>query len=183
MNAFDRAYAETLANEGGYSRAGNPADPGGETWRGVSRRHWPGWPGWAIVDAAKERPGFPRTLAADAELDRLTREFYAENFWQRLRCGELPEAVAVELFDSGVNVGTSSATWLLQGGLFAVGEPVAVDGRIGPATLAAATRRADDTLFQLVWRGVQIGFYLCLGLKVNENLRANFNGWLARARR
>jgi len=181
VTGFERALVRTGAEEGRYSN--DPGDPGGETYRGVSRNRWPELSLWSIVDRAKRRADFPECLDADPVLRELVDEFYLARFWRPLRCSELPEEIALELYDSGVNVGTSIAPWLLQGGLHAAGEEITVDGNLGPATLAAATRRAADPTFARLWRAVQAGYYLCLGLKVNLNLKRNFAGWLARARR
>src|SRR3712207_6059069 len=60
QTSFDIALERTLEFEGWYSK--HPADPGGETYRGIARRHHPSWPGWALIDEAKQRPGFPGTL-------------------------------------------------------------------------------------------------------------------------
>lgn len=43
MTPFHRALAHTLAAEGWYTDSG-------PTYRGVDRRHWPEWGGWAIID-------------------------------------------------------------------------------------------------------------------------------------
>ncbi len=48
---FQKALAHTLEFEGGY--ANDPADSGGETFRGISRRNWPQWEGWPLIDQAK----------------------------------------------------------------------------------------------------------------------------------
>ena len=43
MTPFRRALAHTLAADGWYTGSG-------PTCRGVDRRHWPEWSGWAVVD-------------------------------------------------------------------------------------------------------------------------------------
>lgn len=40
---FHRALTHTLAAEGWYADSG-------PTYRGIDRRHWPEWEGWAIID-------------------------------------------------------------------------------------------------------------------------------------
>ena len=62
MAQFEPAFEKTMKFEGGY--ANNPADRGGETYRGIARKIWPGWNGWPLVDAAKQKAGFPGNLAA-----------------------------------------------------------------------------------------------------------------------
>lgn len=177
MTAFESALNKTLAREGLYSN--RPGDPGGETYAGCSRRRWPEWKGWPIVDSHKRDPGFPESLADDPNLARLVSEFYLTNFWHALRCNELPEPVAAKLFDVGVNLGVVPATRLLQVALRLAGEQVAQDGRMSPETLAAATRAHLTVLLDTV-RAAQAGYYVRL-VKDNPTLEQFLNGWLNRA--
>ena len=55
MANFNKAYKKTAASEGGYSN--DPEDPGLETYCGISRRHWPKWPGWKEIDRHKKTNG------------------------------------------------------------------------------------------------------------------------------
>ena len=43
MTPIHRALSHTLAAEGWYTDSG-------PTYRGIDRRHWPEWEGWAIID-------------------------------------------------------------------------------------------------------------------------------------
>ena len=79
----------------------------------------------------------PRGVAAD---------IYRRLYWTRPRFDAVAErspAIAGELFDTGANTGPSVATSFLQRALNALNRgardyaDIAVDGRIGPATLAA----------------------------------------------
>ena len=178
VTAFDKALAETLKREGEYSN--RPGDPGGETVFGISRRRWPEWKGWPLVDAHKRNPEFPAPLYVDPDLERLVGEFYLTNFWHTLRCNELPEPVAAKLFDVAVNLGTGPATRLLQVALAMAGDQVPTDGRMGPQTLAAATRAHLTVLLDTI-RAAQAGYYVRL-VKDNPSLEQFINGWLNRAR-
>jgi Putative secretion activating protein len=109
---FDRAVALILAHEGGY--ANDPNDPGGETNFGISKRAYP------TEDIAH--------LTADR-----AAAIYRRDYWTPLQCDALPWALAVQVFDHGVNAGCSGAVKLLQGSL-----GVADDGVIGPITLERA---------------------------------------------
>jgi hypothetical protein len=60
MNAMDVALGFTLGYEGEW--VNDPDDRGGETYRGISRVHWPKWAGWAIIDAEKQNEAFPSRL-------------------------------------------------------------------------------------------------------------------------
>jgi lysozyme family protein len=153
MNAiFDKTYGATVKIEGGYVH--DPADSGGETYRGISRRAWPDWPGWPRIDASKALVVQPLAalggvLAADAELQALVKEFYRAHFWNALRCHEvaaLSVDVAVEVFDTAVNAGSRRAVVILQRCLNALNRrgadypDLAADGDLGPVTLEALRR-------------------------------------------
>lgn len=87
---FDEALKQTLAFEGGY--ANDPDDRGGETFRGISRRSFPDWPGWALIDRAKrEGDRSARAINArfvgDMEMEGLVARLYRENFWNPFNGG------------------------------------------------------------------------------------------------
>lgn len=109
---FDRCLNEVLAHEGGY--VNDPKDPGGETNMGISRRAYP----------HEDIRGMTRARAA---------EIYRRDYWDAVRGDDLPFGLDLVAFDAAVNSGVSrGAKWLQQG----LG--VNPDGKIGPATLAAA---------------------------------------------
>ncbi|RME80559.1 MAG: hypothetical protein D6771_09350, partial [Zetaproteobacteria bacterium] len=125
MGLADAAIRWVIAHEGGY--ANDPRDPGGETKYGISKRSYP-----------------------DLDIAALTIEdaiaIYRRDWWDRYDYDALADAadaaVAVRTFDLAVNMGAHAAHALLQRALADCGEPVRVDGIIGPQTLAAC-RRAD----------------------------------------
>ena len=138
--SFDRALTAVLKMEGGYSN--NPKDPGGETFCGISRRFWPAWPGWVLVDRALRR-GEP--LMAVPGLSALVRQFYLTEFWVPLRCPEIdgtsPE-IAEELFEASVNTGRSNGVKFLQRALDVLSAGklyplLSHDGIIGQKTMTA----------------------------------------------
>jgi lysozyme family protein len=168
---FRSALRATFAFEGLYSD--DPRDPGGENYRGISRRAHPEWPGWRIIDRVRADPTFPACLAGDAQLDRLTADLYRDAYWQPLRCDELPPAIGAKLFDTAVNLGVDRSTRLLQ--QVCGVEP---DGVIGPETLRAAASDPVSLLGRL--RAAQGGYYR--GLTVgNPHLSIYLRGWLRRA--
>lgn len=123
-DAFDAALTEILIHEGGF--ANHPRDPGGMTNLGVTKRTWEAWTG---------KP------ASETEMRSLTREkvapLYRKNYWDAVRADDLPPALALVVFDFAVNAGPARAARYLQQ---VVG--VAMDGKIGPKTIAAV---AADT--------------------------------------
>lgn len=85
---FEKALKHTLAFEGGY--AYDPVDSGGETFRGISRRSWPGWPGWALIDQAKAEgcrsaKSINSRFAGDLKMERLVADFYYDAFWEKTK--------------------------------------------------------------------------------------------------
>ena len=60
MADFKKALTETLRHEGGY--VNDPKDPGGETYKGISRKNHPDWEGWNIIDEKKILSSFPINL-------------------------------------------------------------------------------------------------------------------------
>lgn len=108
---FDDAFTALLGHEGGY--VNHPADPGGETNWGVSKKTYP-----------------------NVDIKALTRDhakaIYLADFWTPAGCDRVPDGVAFDLFDTAVNSGVDKAVKMLQ---TAVG--VTPDGKLGPRTLAA----------------------------------------------
>lgn len=126
---IDQLIDDLIAREGGYSD--HPADRGGATrWgitRAVARQH--GFTGDMRI--------FPRDEAA---------AIYRRIYWQRPNFAAVAKrapALAAELFDTGANMGPAIAARFLQRALNALNRnardypDLAVDGAIGPATLAA----------------------------------------------
>lgn len=150
MADFLTAYAPLARYEGGWCN--DPADRGGETYAGIARHFFPDWPGWTVIDAARSHPSFrqgaaafSRHLAALPALTDAVRDWYRREWWDRLGLGNLPQALANEIFEQSVNLGKGGAGRLLQRVINAFNwdkarkQPLfpdlAVDGAIGPRTL------------------------------------------------
>lgn len=89
MADYNTIIGQILKSEGyrkgisvGY--VNDPDDRGGETIAGVSRRFWPSWRGWEIVDESKLKDNFPASLKDNAELFALVLKFYQTNFWNAI---------------------------------------------------------------------------------------------------
>lgn len=119
MTAFKDCLAIILKEEGGY--VNNPRDPGGITNLGVTKNTWEAWTHKPATEADM------RALTPD-----LVAPLYEARYWGVNRCGELPAALALCVFDFSVNAGPARAARYLQK-LVGVGW----DGQIGAATLAA----------------------------------------------
>ena len=119
--AFDVAVELILVHEGGY--VDHPSDPGGRTNYGISQRAYP-----------------------DLNIKELTRddaiEIYRRDYWVRCQCDKMPGGIALSVFDFAVNAGVTRAIRTLQ---YVLG--VAVDGVIGPKTLAAAQDAGAEEVY------------------------------------
>lgn len=117
--AFSEALECILQSEGGF--VNHPKDPGGMTNLGVTKRTWEEW---------TKRP------ASESEMRGLTQvkvaPLYKVRYWNRVAGDDLPPALALCVFDFGVNAGPGRAVKLLQRLVGAV-----VDGQAGKGTIAA----------------------------------------------
>jgi len=157
MADFNAAHAKVMGNEGCY--VNNPADAGGETYKGIARNFWKNWGGWKYVDGAKAnnvpQPAYGtleyrnyvaylnRCLVALTSLQQLVLDFYRMNFWDKYRLSEITDqALATWLYDHVVNGGARGAQWIQE----AAG--VTADGKVGSATIAAINAADPVTLLQ-----------------------------------
>jgi Glycosyl hydrolase 108/Predicted Peptidoglycan domain len=146
-----------MNNEGGY--ANSPADVGGETYKGISRRYWPAWGGWKNVDSAKismdPQPAYGTAayynyasrlngiLAQQTVLQQAVLDYYKKNFWDKYRVADIKDkAVATWLYDHVVNGGGKGAMWMQE----AAG--VTADGAVGPKTIQAINAADPPTLLR-----------------------------------
>ena len=118
--AFEDHIFKILEIEGGF--VDDPRDPGGATNFGICARSYPGV---TIEDLTKEQ----------------ATELYRRDFWNVIK-GEELEAISARLacvlLDTAIHSGPMRAGRLLQVTLRSLGHDLAIDGVIGPRTLAAA---------------------------------------------
>lgn len=88
MTAFDRAIEFVLKHEGDY--VDNPADPGGETNYGISKRAYPG------LDI--------KNLTVET-----AKEIYRQDYWQAAGCEALEWPLSLIVMDTAVNCGVDKA--------------------------------------------------------------------------
>lgn len=135
---FSLAYDIIKREEGGYANV--PGDRGGETYAGISRKNWPHWKGWPIIDKEKILKGgkLPWNYKLqDYNLEMLVKEFYLQ-YWNQAKAGLLnSQTLANIYFDHAVNGGPGGAVLLLQKALNSIGHALKVDGGFGEKTLAA----------------------------------------------
>lgn len=145
---FDICLAHVLRHEGGY--VDHPADPGGATNMGVTHKTLARWrqvsPWWDLPKQAVRDMGH-------GEAGQIYRALY----WNACRAENLPPGLDLAVFDFAVNSGPDRAIRSLQATL-----GVAVDGQVGPVTLAAVGR--GDTAQQInALCDRRLGFLKALG--------------------
>jgi len=138
---FTIAHKFTAKWEGGESD--HPDDGGGLTKYGVSLKFLGGLSGTQSNRDVLERMGIRLPITRQVIYD-LTRDQAASlfrwQFWDKLRLGLIPLRPAVVLYDAAVNSGPAQSIKLAQRGYnrcVAYGQPLVVDGIMGPATRAA----------------------------------------------
>ena len=138
---FSIAHKFTAKWEGGESD--HPDDGGGLTKYGVSLKFLGGLSGTQSNRDVLERMGIRLPITRQVIYD-LTRDQAASlfrwQFWDKLRLGLIPLRPAVVLYDAAVNSGPAQSVKLAQRGYnrcVAYGQPLVVDGIMGPATRAA----------------------------------------------
>lgn len=150
----DEAIALIIELEGGY--VNDPADPGGETKYGISKK------------------AHPKEDIASLTVER-AREIYRSDYWNptAARIYDITPRLAAVLFDSAVNQGNGAAAKLLQGVLH-----VAQDGIIGPATLAALQDVVDAR--GEAWVMAQFQAARVMRYAANTNWPRYGRGWMNR---
>jgi lysozyme family protein len=141
MGALDKALAFTLGYEGGW--VNSASDAGGETFRGISRVFHGEWEGWLVIDAKRMSPSFPMNVNSDGPLAEMVTNFYEKEFWEAVHGDELPDALAMAVFDCAVHSGPGTAIRMLQSSL-----NILADGVIGQETIKAAHAGGEGLLVE-----------------------------------
>lgn len=173
---IDQLIEDVIEREGGY--VDHPADRGGPTR-------------WGITEAVARRQGYMDNMRLLPQCD--ASAIYKRLYWIAPgfdKIAELAPKLAAELFDTGINMGTGTATCFLQRALNALNRnardygDIAVDRRIGPATIFALRaffrQRGDageDVLLKAV-EALQGAHYVRLA-ETRPSQEAFLYGWLA----
>ena len=141
-SSFKRAFKLIIEGfEGEYSNGKD--DPGGETYKGISRNMNKNFEGWKIIDSYKGRKNYPEMLKTDNKLQELILDFYKKNYWDAFHGDLLGEETGEEMFDQSVNLGIKRAIEHLQRSLNILNDrqtfypDIKVDGAIGNQTFEA----------------------------------------------
>lgn len=117
---FDKSLKLVLTHEGGWFD--HPKDPGGATMKGI------------IIKVYEKFKGRPVTKDELRNItDEEVRTIYKQNYWDKMKCDDLPYGVDHIVFDAAVNTGLRQCTLFLQRSV-----ETADDGILGPKTLKAA---------------------------------------------
>ena len=126
-----RSFHFTMDEEGGETYTNDPRDPGGPTKYGVALNF--------NLGTIPDKNGDGKITALDVrmleEADALV--IYRDRYWRPGKCDALPDALALAHADTLYNIGPGAAPRILQRAVNACGLGIAVDGKIGPATLTA----------------------------------------------
>lgn len=134
---FKVAIKFTLRWEGGFSDV--PEDTGGRTNRGITESVFHAW-----LEGQGEDPRPVETITEHEVLN-----IYRTNYWLTARCPQFEQDLDIIQFDAAVNHGPGGAGKILQKALLEAGQNVAVDGAVGPMTLAAVKRVHVEDLSKL----------------------------------
>jgi len=174
LNYFEKAFKHTLHFEGGY--VNDPDDLGSKTkygiTKGVAKNH--GYQG-GMKD-------FPLGFA---------KEIYKKSYWDKNKLNEIVKYdpnLALELFDSGVNCGTTQAAKWLQRCLNFLNREESLyknikdDGIVGNVTLSCfqhLQRDLDkDSLYKML--NIMQGYHYISICNRKESQEKFIRGWLRR---
>jgi lysozyme family protein len=173
---IDEMIEDVIEREGGY--VNHPADKGGPTR-------------WGITGAVARRQGYMDDMRQLPQSDAAA--IYKRLYWIAPAFDKVAEAapmLAAELFDTGINMGTGTATGFLQRALNALNRngsdygDIVVDRRVGPATLLALGallrkrgKSGEDVLLKAI-EALQGAHYVRLA-ETRPAQEAFLYGWLA----
>jgi lysozyme family protein len=173
---IDQMIDDLIERERGF--VDHPADRGGPTR-------------WGITEAVARRRGFTWDMRFLPRGDAAA--IYKDLYWTVPaldKVAKLAPYLAAELFDSGVNRGTSTAAGFLQRALNALNRngrdyaDLAIDRQIGPATLAALAAflrmrgTAGEDVLRKAVEALQGAHYVRLA-ETRPSQEAFLYGWLA----
>lgn len=166
MSDFKTALKIALSHEGGYANVAG--DSGGETYQGISRKNWPAWRGWLIID--KSKPLKHNQLLKDKRLADLVEVFYYEHFWKSIQGDKIAaQAVANFLLDFYINSGYHA----VKTAQHVVGAKE--DGVMGPKTLSAINAAEPEDLLSRL-KAARLSFLKGIVAR-NPSQEKFLNGW------
>lgn len=157
MANYNDAIVKTLAREGGSRFTDIANDRGGATKYGISQAAYP-------------------TIDIPNLTEQQARDIYKRDYWDRIRGDDIhAQLIAENIFDTAVNMGTRTASRLVQITL----SIVPADGVIGSESLAVINQQ-DEKIFIAHFTLAKIARYakICM----NDKTQSKFLlGWINRA--
>ncbi len=162
MANFEQAFDKMMEDEGGYVLHEVQGDRGGQTYAGIARKMHPKWEGWQHIDYQETPP------------TQLVRDFYKENFWNKIKGDDLThDVIASSLFNFAVNAGVPVSIKLAQ-----ICVKTAPDGVIGPKTISALNQ-ANPELFVAYYALAKIARYRDIVTRDRSQMKFML-GWINR---
>lgn len=133
---YELALKRVLAYEGG--KVDDPHDPGGRTAYGITQNTY---------NASRKLKGLPTQDVYKITSEEVA-EIYQRDYWNRMKCDDMPSGVDLLLFDGGVNSGNVQSVKWLQRALNDGGARLGVDGQLGPQTMAAVEECSPEAVIR-----------------------------------
>jgi lysozyme family protein len=170
MAEFLNAYKRTSAYEGGYT------DKPNMTYKGIDRKYWPNWEGWATIDAIQNaEPLHQGEFIDSTQLESMVRTFFKKEFWNKINGDKIDsQEVAEYLYDWYVNAG-GNAIKGLQKAL-----KIKNDGVFGSGTLDAVNKANEKVLLNQLYCARVNHYNLIAG--INPDNKQYLQGWINRAK-
>lgn len=151
----------TLRWEGGY--VNHPADPGGATNKGVTKK---------VYDAYRRGKGLGLNDVRNIS-DAEVHDIYENGYWRRAKCPDLAVDLDTVQFDTAVNMGVGRAVKFMQKSTGCV-----ADGAWGPKT-AAAVAACDPGKTLKTYCDTREAFYVGL-VGRRPQMKVFMKGWMNR---
>lgn len=146
MATFLQAFNISKQNAGGY--VNDPDDPGGETYRDISRKYNPQWQGWQVIDSMKQQGVVFKTNYTDATLDNLAANFYKQNFWDSVKLDNVnSQPIANQVFDQTLD-GIGRTVQMLKLSLNKLGFNLIVNSQVTTSLIDAVNKAPEQALFE-----------------------------------
>lgn len=174
---FEKMFAASMKWElgkliNGYTK--DPDDSGGETVYGITRKNFPNLKVWKSLDQLNGIVAKRGYKIPDDEMDEIKNEYY-KKFYLNINIDSFEDdSLAMQIFDFGINAGTSRAVKTLQKIML-----ITVDGICGRQTVTTANVRHHPSVRE-DYRKARIAYYESISTKGNN--KKYLKGWTKRAR-
>ena len=149
----------------------------------------PSWGGWFCIDAHKTDDSFPKCLEFDELLQRDVKSFYKQKYFDVYRGDDMTQDLAMEMFDTSVNMGEGRAIKYLQISLNCLNRntklypDMVVDSSYGPTThrnLKAYMSTDGDTRLLVKMINVLQGGHYIKYMTKSQKQEKYCRGWFNR---